>query len=56
MAQIQSDLQMSTGRRAFLETYQSCFLRLAGFFAVEDLVLRTTDQLVSPSLGHLLPH
>lgn len=44
-AQMRSDLQMSSSKRAFLEHYQGYLIQLAGFFLVEDLVMRTSDQL-----------
>ena len=44
--QMKSDLQTGGGKRAFIEHYQTYFLRLAGFFAVEDFVLRTAPDLL----------
>jgi hypothetical protein len=51
--QLNSDLQLST-TQPFLESHQSYFAQLAGFFIVEDRVLRSAQGLMSSAqIEHL---
>ncbi|KAK3255465.1 hypothetical protein CYMTET_35352, partial [Cymbomonas tetramitiformis] len=52
-AQIKSDLQLSASR-SFMENYQNYLMQLAGFFVVEDQVMRATDGLVNRDQLHVL--